>query len=211
MESLLIDSSYTKGRGLGRRPARQGDEGNPNPPERNPIFRKEIQAGGNKFQIRRNEIQTQILHLPSPNRAFSMAHADPHCIFFFYANSDLGAPLQSRRCVFAPACPSVFVSGPSGLFKQVKGWRRFDRGWRPCKTRRRRFRPTCRPRSLMAREGNPGSTEHPRVMSREAGPRGKRQADRSDVRLQRARTGFELLQRTGASPSCLRVSHDPSP
>ena len=95
----------------------------------------------------------------------------------------------SGRCgsvgvrVFAPGSSSVllFVSGSSGLFRQVKGWRRFDRGWRPCETRRRRFRPTCRPRSLIAREGNQESTEHPRVMSPRTGIR-KRQADRSDVR-----------------------------
>jgi hypothetical protein len=44
------------------------------------IFRKEIQAGGNKFQIRRNEIQIKNPCFPSPKLAFSMTYADPQSI-----------------------------------------------------------------------------------------------------------------------------------
>ena len=51
--------------------------------------------------------------------------------------------------------PTVFVSGSSGLLKQVKGWRHFtiadglSRGGASAP-----FRPTCRPLSLMsARKG----------------------------------------------------------
>jgi hypothetical protein len=53
------------------------------------IFRNEIQAGWNKFQISRNELQIQILHFPSPDRAFSMGYADPHRLFYFLGRSGL--------------------------------------------------------------------------------------------------------------------------
>jgi hypothetical protein len=70
----------------------------------------------------------KILQFPSLNPAFSMAYADPR-----------GFPLSglgTLRRGWAPVFPSgrssvvfVFVSGSSGFFKRVKGWRRFhDRG-----------------------------------------------------------------------------------
>ena len=103
----------------------------------------------------------------------------------------------------------VFISGSSGLMEQVKGWRRFKiaDAWAP-------FSPTCRPRSLAAREREPGRAGE-RVMSTRTGTLRKREADRSDVRqeyvrLERARTGFEL-KASGRAPAlhALRVSHDP--
>jgi hypothetical protein len=53
------------------------------------IFPKEIQAGWNKFQISRNEIQIQILHFPSLDRALSMGYADPHRLFYVLGRSGL--------------------------------------------------------------------------------------------------------------------------
>jgi hypothetical protein len=47
------------------------------------IPRKEIQARGNKFQIRRNEIQIQIPQFPLPNPALSRSCADPQGLFSF--------------------------------------------------------------------------------------------------------------------------------
>jgi hypothetical protein len=103
------------------------------------IWWNEIQAGWNKIQIPRNEIQIQ------------------NTSVLFAESSLFNAVSPVRPGSFVG--PSVFVSGSSGLLKQVKGWRRFDRGWRLCETRRRRFRPTCRPRSLIAKKGNLASAE----------------------------------------------------
>ncbi len=54
------------------------------------IFRNEIQAGWNKFQIRRNEIQIKILDFPSPNLAFSRTYADPQSILQLPGSSSRG-------------------------------------------------------------------------------------------------------------------------
>ena len=189
------------------------------------ISRNDIQAGRNEFKIRRNEIQIQrneiqiqMLQFSSMKQAFTRFYADQ-------GPSSRGGRRPTRRsrgtqdALRSPGSPrrfaprddgaaslnyasgvrlefvfghSVFVSRSSFLLKRAKGWRRF---YRP-RTLGRRFRPTRRPRSLMAKKGTPASTEHPRVISPGTVDRGKRQADRSDVRqeyvrLKRARTGFE--------------------
>jgi hypothetical protein len=87
------------------------------------IFWNEIQAEWNKFQIRRNEIKIQspftffaesmIFQGVTPIRGLS------------FLRRLLDAPRRSRRCSFASGCSSVrfvFVSGASGVLKQVKGW-----------------------------------------------------------------------------------------
>ena len=164
-------------------------------------FRKEIQAGWNKFQIRRNEIQIQIIRFPSPYRAFSMAYADPHSIF--YAASGCKRPWQRRR---TPSCfvgSSVFVSGFSGLVKQVKGWRRLS-----SRTRWRRFRPTCRPRSLIAKKGTlvvPGPAEDG-GKDRPIDPTSGKNTSASPSPIRFRANG----QADGRQPFMpLRVSHDP--
>jgi hypothetical protein len=53
------------------------------------VFRNEIQAGRNKFQILQNEIQIQILRFLSPNRALSSGYIDPTPFFSFCAASGL--------------------------------------------------------------------------------------------------------------------------
>ena len=84
--------------------------------------------------------------------------------------------------------PSVFVSGSSGLLEQVKGWRHFTiaDGVVAGHAGAVSARPQG-PRSLVAPEGE---SRRPRIPgSRARGPRtrGKRQADRSDVRQEFAR------------------------
>jgi hypothetical protein len=94
----------------------------------------------------------------------------------------------------------VFVSGSSGLTKQAQGWRLFlIAGARAYLSDSAAAEPM--------RKGSAEPAEHP-------GPRGKRQAERSDVRQEYVRFTkpvpvSSLDKRTGASPSCLGVSHDP--
>ena len=99
--------------------------------------------------------------------------------------------------------PSVFVSVPPASLSKRRA------GAFSCRGRSGALRPTCRPRSLMsAKKGSAVHGQKPEDAR-------KRQADRSDVRqrirpLHQARTGFGPMdKRTGASPSCLRVSHNP--
>jgi hypothetical protein len=66
--------------------------------------------------------------------------------------------------------------------------------------------PTRRPWRPISAQGNLTSTDRG-TCARGRGPRGKRQADRSDVRqkfarFETARSGSSLDKRTGASPSC---------
>jgi hypothetical protein len=65
--------------------------------------------------------------LSSADRAFSMTYADPTPFFLLEADSPFkrgDLRIASGRFID----PSVFVSGSSDLIKEVKGWRRFDRG-----------------------------------------------------------------------------------
>jgi hypothetical protein len=97
---------------------------------------------------------------------------------------------------------SAFVSVFRSSSRQVKGWRRLDR-----RRFRRNFGPTSRPLSPTNAKG------HPAPRTKAAGPEDK---TRRSIRraagirpLKRARTGFEpWAKRTGASPSCLQLSHD---
>ncbi len=111
-----------------------------------------------------------------------------------------------------PSClsvPFVFVSGSSGCLSKRRAWRLFmiADAWASFvrlvgRGADEREKGTRRPRSIPGYE--PGTR----------GPRGKRQADRSDVRqeyarLKRARSGFEPGQANGRQPFMPRVSHSP--
>jgi hypothetical protein len=90
---------------------------NPNPAKSGPRSAKLSQVSARK-----------ILGFPSPNRALSMTYDDPLGIFFFVhrfrrkGGHGAAAPLLVRSCL---RFLFVFISGSSGLMKQVKGWRRF--------------------------------------------------------------------------------------
>jgi hypothetical protein len=100
--------------------------------------------------------------------------------------------------------PSVFVFGSSGLFKQVKGWRLFMIAgvW-----------------ASFVRLGGRGADERekgtPAPTPQRRGTRGKRQADRSDVRQEYVRftkpdPASTLSHADGRQPFMPpRVSHDP--
>ena len=96
------------------------------------IHRNDIQFFGTKSKPRGTNSKSggtkskfKILQFPSRNPAFLIAYADLTALRPW--NAAAGSAL-----VFARGCSSVlfvFVSGSSGLFKRVKGWRRFhDRG-----------------------------------------------------------------------------------
>ena len=117
------------------------------------IFWKEIQAGRNKFQIRRKEIQIKTPHFLRRIEPFQRLTPTPNRIFSFWSRFPLKCRGRVRRRVFAAG----LVVGSFGLrfrflrpFKQVKGWRRFmiaDALSVIC--------PTRRPRSRRARKGEP--------------------------------------------------------
>ena len=118
----------------------------------------------------------------------------PRAFFSFVRQFRLKGDKGLRwRCLFGPVSfLFVFISGSSGLMKQVKGWRRFqDRG------RVGAASPTCRPRSLMSTKREPG-VHGSRVMN--PGPtRDLAEKTGRSIRcparirpLHQARTGFEL-------------------
>ena len=86
------------------------------------------------------------------------------------------APLERWRCLFAPDLSFLIVSGSSGILKQGKGWRRFDRG---------RLDAVCPNSAAASLTGGNRGTRRP--MGVRPGPRGKRQGDRSDVRQEYVR------------------------
>ncbi len=141
-------------------------EGNPNPPEGNPNFSERnpsgsgtnSKSGGTKSKFTSSAFLRFIKDLRKTDTAF----------FIFGSIPASKGSRQCRRCVFAPSCSILrsSFSVPPIFFKQVKGWRHFfDRGWRLCETRGRGFRPTPRPRSLVAPEGEPQRPRIPGVMS----------------------------------------------
>ena len=95
----------------------------------------------------------------------------------------------------------VFISSSSLPFEGGEGLAPFLRS----RTRGRRC-PTCRPRSLMSAKREPDVHRSRDMRPGDRGPRGKRQADRFDVRQEFVRKKPEpvssLGKRTGASPSC---------
>ena len=111
---------------------------------------------------------------------------------------------RRRRCPFAwGSCVflGLHFEFVLAFSSEVKGWRLFhDRGRSGVFVR-------LGGRGADEREkGTPASTD-PGTYLRGPGPRGKRQADRSDVRQEFARKGPEPVsspmdKRTGASPSC---------
>jgi hypothetical protein len=96
---------------------RQRDEGNPNPPEQYPNFRERNPSLVEQIP---NPAERNPNSNPSLSYAFSMTYATK-------SRFRLQTPRHRRPCVLPGLFvgPSVFVSGSSDLFKQVKGWRRF--------------------------------------------------------------------------------------
>jgi hypothetical protein len=143
------------------------------PPEGNPSF------FGRKSKLFRKEIQIKSFHFLCRIEPFQRLTRTPTAFLCLKPIPALG-----RRVGAGVACLarvfrwSLLFFGSSGLLNQAKGWRRLDRGWRPCERAGAVFRPTFRPRSLAAKKGTAASTD-PGVKAR--GP-AERQADRSDVR-----------------------------
>ena len=160
---------------------------------------------GSKFQIRRKEIQIKSLRFLRRNRALSRSYADPHGVFFFCAVPASNAPRQRRGCSFAPDRFSFLLSSFQflRLIEQVKGWRHFmiADAWTP-------FPPTWRPRSLIARKGILGPRSRARGTAEKTG-RSIRCPARIRPLKKSPNRSRAIGKRTGASPSCLRVSHNP--
>src|SRR5208283_1710254 len=111
------------------------------------IFRNKIQAGRNKFQIRRNEIQIQ-----KPSISFSELSLFNDLRFL------------RVRPGSSPVLRSSFPIPPAPL-KRVKDWRHFTIADSAFPERPAPFPsdPSAAERHC-AKKGNPGSTEHPRVV-----------------------------------------------
>ncbi len=137
---------------------------------------KEIQIFRNEIQIFRNEIQARTEQNQNP------AERNPNSKSLdFLPRIEL-----YQRVRLAPGCLSLLLSSfrLPGLSKQVKGWRHFDRGLRPCGTLGSCFRPTSWPRAARAETRRSRGVHGPSPGHEpgDRGPRGKRQADQSDVR-----------------------------
>jgi hypothetical protein len=108
------------------------------------IFRKEIQARGNKNPNPAEGNPKKNLGFPSPKRALSKGYGDPSG-----PSSFVGRFRPQRRdrsvggaCSLRAVCRSFCLHfGSSSFMKRVKGWRHFDRG------RLDAIAPTCRPRA----------------------------------------------------------------
>jgi hypothetical protein len=114
-------------------------------------------SDGRKSKPDRKEIQVKSFHFlcriePSQGLA-------PTSTAFFILGRFRLQMWRRRKAVFASGCSSVFVSGSSGLMQQVKGWRHFDRGWRPCETRGRYLPDLSAASRKGAKKGTVASTE----------------------------------------------------
>ena len=133
--------------------------------------------------------------------------------FFIFA--PLPASKEATGGVGAAGSPGfsvvslVFISSSSSLFERGEGLAPFSyRGRSGAVSVRPR-----RPRSLVARKGIPGSMD-PRVMSPGTAAEKDRPIDpmsgkNSPASKEPEPVSSPMDKRTGASPSCLRVSHNP--
>ena len=180
---------------------------------------KEIQIPGRKSKCFRKEIQEKAegnprktgrksKHLSSADPAFSRTYADPHGIFHFLRRFRRcgAAATQALRVRLGLFFGPFFLRfGALRSLSASEGWRRFKiaDAWA-------RSSPDLSAASRKGAKREPGSMERPRVKARGSRTRGKRQADRSDVRqeirpLQKSPNRFPSPdKRTGASPSLPR-------
>ena len=170
----------------GAKPTRRRDEGNPNFSEGNPRPRgSNSKSGGRKSKLNPciSFVELSLIkELRRPPRRFSFLRP-------FRPQTRRGSAGVARapRIVSRSFCLRF---SSSGLMKQVKGWRHFDR------ERLDAVSADLAAVSLCAKKGILGP--------RARGP-GKRQGDRSDVRqeyvrLKRARSGLEPLP-SGRAPA----------
>ena len=175
------------------------------------IFRNEIQAGWNKIQIQseRNPNSDPSLFL---RRIATFQPLAPILYSISLGRVRLQTPRQSEPRLFARVHRRSF-----GLRFQFVRPCQAREGLAPFRDRGRSgaLRPTCRPRSLMsAKKGSAVDHQSPGHKPGDARTRaedGRSIRRPAEIRpLHQARTGFGPMdKRTGASPSCLRVSHDP--
>ena len=106
--------------------------------------------------------------------------------------------------------PSVFVSGSSGLLKQVKGWRLFmiaDASGVVCPNS-----AAAEPMSAKREpdvHGSPGHEPGNRDLRKKTGRSIRCPARIRPLHKEPEPVSSPMDKRTGASPSCLRVSHNP--
>jgi hypothetical protein len=159
----------------------QRDEGNLNPPEGNPNFSEGNPSPyGKESKKKRKEIQIKCLTFLRRIEPFQSLTPTPTAFSPFETDSGFKRRGKVGVARSPPSCPSVLRSS----FPVPPAWKQVSEGLAPFSDRGRLDAISVRPvgRGASSRKGEPRC---PR--SKSPGTRGKRQADRSDVRQEYAR------------------------
>jgi hypothetical protein len=148
------------------------------------IFRKEIQGQEEAIPNPAEGNPNKILAFSSPNRTLSRSYADPHGVFLVLRRFRPQTRRDRAGCLVRSgsfSCSFCLRFCSSGLMRQEKGWRHFDRECLDAVS------ADLAAASLCAKKG---------ILGPRARRLGTRQGDRSDVRqeyvrLKRARSGLE--------------------